>query len=87
MDLARNPGFKDFLLRPEAGDVFCKKEVTWEGRELSYFFFLRFIYLFDRQRSQVGREADREEEEAGSLLSREPNGGCGARFQDPGIMT
>lgn len=38
MDLTRNPGFKDFLLRPEAGDVSYKKEVTWEGRELSYFF-------------------------------------------------
>ena len=43
---------------------------------LFFFFFKDFIYLFDRQRSQVGREAGRErEEEAGSLLSREPDAG------------
>ena len=38
------------------------------------FFFKDCIYLFDRERSQVSREAGRErEEEAGSLLSREPD--------------
>ena len=43
-------------------------------------FFKDFIYLFDRQRSQVGREADRErEEEAGSPLSRKPDGGLDPR--------
>ena len=45
----------------------------------SFFFFKGFIYLFDRQRSQVGREADREREEAGSPLSREPNAGLDPR--------
>ena len=39
-------------------------------------FFRLFIYLFDRQRWQVGREAGRERgREAGSLLSREPDVG------------
>ena len=49
-------------------------------------FFLKIfiIYLFDRERSQVGREAGRErererQEEAGSLLSREPNVGLDPR--------
>ena len=42
---------------------------------LSLSIFKDFIYLFDRQRSQVGREAGREEEEAGSPLSREPDAG------------
>ena len=38
------------------------------------------MYLFDRQRSQVGREADREREgEAGSLLRREPDAGLDPR--------
>ena len=41
-------------------------------------FLKDFIYLFDRQRSQVGREAEREEE-AGSPLSREPNAGLDPR--------
>ena len=40
------------------------------------FFFKDFIYLFDRQRSQVGREAGKE---AGSLLSREPDVGLDPR--------
>ena len=48
-----------------------------------HFIFLKdFIYLFDRQRSQVGREAGRERErerEAGSLLSREPDAGLDPR--------
>ena len=44
-----------------------------------------FIYLFDRQRSQVGREAGRERGE--SRLSTEQRARCGARSQDPGIMT
>ena len=46
------------------------------------FFYIDFIYLFDRQRSQVGREAGRErerEEEAGSLRSREPDVGLDPR--------
>ena len=56
-------------------------------RDNSIFFFKDFIYLFDRERSQVGREAGRErEKEAGSLLSREPDAG-GTRSQDPEVMT
>ena len=40
------------------------------------FFFEDFIYLTEREKSQVGREAGRErEEEAGSPLSTEPNAG------------
>ena len=43
-------------------------------------FFKDFIYLFDRERSQVGREAGRERErEAGSPLSREPDVGLNPR--------
>ena len=43
-------------------------------------FFKDFIYLFDRQRSQVGREASRERgEEADSLQSREPDEGLDPR--------
>ena len=40
--------------------------------------FKDFIYFFDRQRSQVGREAGREEE-AGSPQSREPDVGLDPR--------
>ena len=44
-----------------------------------FFIFLNF-YLFDRERSQVGREAGRErEEEAGSLPSRETDVGLNPR--------
>ena len=39
-------------------------------------FIYLFIYLFDRQRSQVGRESERE---AGSPLSREPDAGLDPR--------
>ena len=47
-----------------------------------FFFFEDFIYLFDRERAQVGREAGRERgREAGSLLSREPDAGL-----DPGTL-
>ena len=47
-----------------------------------YFFFKDFIYLFDRERAQVGREAGRERErEAGSLLSRELDMGLDPRTQ------
>ena len=43
---------------------------------LCVIFLKDFIYLFDRQRSQVGREAGREREgEADSLLTREPDVG------------
>ena len=46
-------------------------------------FFKDFIYLFDRQRSQVGREEGREREgEAGSLLSRKPDAGLNPRTWD-----
>ena len=46
------------------------------------FIYLRdFIYLFDRQRSQVGRER------GGSRLPAEQRARCGARSQDLGIMT
>ena len=49
---------------------------------LSFSFFLRFclfIYLFDRERSQVGKEAGRGGGEAGSLSSREPDVGLHPR--------
>ena len=47
---------------------------------LKKFFFKDFIYLFDRERLQVGREAGRErEEEAGSLLSRQLDVGLDPR--------
>ena len=49
------------------------------------------IYLFDKQRSQVGREAgrerEREREKGGSGLPAEQRAYCGARSQDPEIMT
>ena len=39
-----------------------------------------FIYLFDREKPQVDREAGRERErEAGSPLSREPDAGLDPR--------
>ena len=44
------------------------------------FIFFNFIYLFDRERSQVGREAGRERgRKAGSPLSREPDAGLNPR--------
>lgn len=49
---------------------------------LSLFFFLRFIYLFDRE---IGRGRQREREgEAGSPLTREPDAGLDARTLGPG---
>ena len=48
-------------------------------RKLVLPLFKDFIYLFDRQRSQVGKEAGRERGEAGSLLSREPDVGLNPR--------
>ena len=54
-----------------------------DGNSVIYLFiyFLKdFIYLFDRERSQVDGEAGRERErEAGSLLSREPDAGLDPR--------
>ena len=45
-----------------------------------FFFFKDFIYLFDREKSQVDGEAGRERErEAGSPLSREPDAGLDPR--------
>ena len=47
---------------------------------LFIYFFKDFIYSFDRQRSQVGREAGRERgREASSPLSREPDAGLDPR--------
>ena len=43
------------------------------------FFKKDFIYLFDRQKLQVGRVQAEREEEAGSLLSREPDAGLDPR--------
>ena len=44
------------------------------------FFFKHFVYLFDREKSQVDGEAGRERErEAGSVLSREPDAGLDPR--------
>ena len=49
-----------------------------QDRKSSLFLKISFIYLTER--SQVGREAGRErEEEAGSLLSREPDAGLDPR--------
>ena len=48
----------------------------------SFFFFKDFIHLFDRERDHkyAERQADRErEEDAGSLLSREPDAGLNPR--------
>ena len=56
--------------------------------EVFLFFFLKiFIYLFGRQRLQIGREAGREREGGGSRLLAEQRARCGALSQDPGIMT
>ena len=44
-----------------------------------------FLNLFDR--SQVGREAGRERDWGGSRLPAEQRARCGARSQDPEIMT
>ena len=51
----------------------------------NFFFFKDFIYLFDRERSQVDGEAGRERE--GSRLPAEQRARCGTRSQDPEIMT
>ena len=49
-----------------------------------YLFIRDFIYLFDRERLQVGREAGREKEGgAGSPLSREPHAGLDPRTLRP----
>lgn len=50
-----------------------------------FFFFKDFIYLFDREKSQVDGEAGRERE--GSGLPAEQRARCGTRSQDPEIMT
>ena len=42
-------------------------------------FFKDFFYLFDRLRSQQAKRQAEREEEAGSLLSREPDGGLDPR--------
>ena len=50
---------------------------------MCFFVFYDFIYLFDRESSQVGREAGAGGGgvggEAGSLLSREPDAGFDPR--------
>ena len=47
---------------------------------INFFLKILFIYLTERERSQVGREAGRErEEEAGSLPNREPDVGLDPR--------
>jgi len=48
-------------------------------------FFKDFIYLFDRERAQVGRVVDRGRRR--SRLPAEQGARCGARSQHPGIMT
>ena len=50
-----------------------------------FFFKILFIYLTERERSQVDREAGRER--GGSRLAAEQKARCRARSQDPGIMT
>ena len=52
--------------------------VFWGVELYKFFFFFKilFIYLFDRQRSQVGREAGRER--GGSRLPAEQRAQCGA---------
>jgi len=54
---------------------------------LFLFYYKDFIYLFERKRpAREGIQAGGGGEgEAGSWWSREPR--CGARSQDPGIMT
>ena len=66
--------------------------MTWaKGRSWAtqgtpkWIFFKDFIYLFDRQRSQVGRETGRER--GGSRLPAKQRALCGAPSQDPEIMT
>ena len=51
---------------------------------MHHIFLKDFIYLFDRQRSQVGREAGREWERKALPEQRAQ---CGAGSQDAGIMT
>ena len=63
--------------------------VSRETCIIAFLFFLiflkDFIYLFHRQRSQVGREAGRER--GRSRLPAEQRARCGTRSQDPEIMT
>ena len=49
-------------------------------------FFKDFIYLTERE-SQVGREAGRGRGLGGGRLPAEQGARCGARSQDPEIMT
>ena len=51
------------------------------------FLFIYLLYLFDtqRERAQVGKQADREG--GGSRLPVEQRAQCGARSQDPETMT
>ena len=49
------------------------------------FFLKDFIYLFDRQ--ITSRHRGRQREKGGSRLPAEQRAGCGARFQDAGILT
>ena len=60
--------------------------IEFQFKYIAYsFLFKDFIYLFDKQRSQVGREAGRER--GGSRLLAEQRARCGARSQDPETMT
>ena len=66
-----------------------------QASEISFFLKKDFMYLFDRDTAREGTQAGGVGEgEAGFPLSRELDvglhprrAGCGARSQDPGIMT
>ena len=71
--------FKHYFL---SQDVSIKPLFITKKETAILLFFKDFIYLFDRERSQVDGEAGRERErerEAGSLLSREPDVGLDPR--------
>ena len=56
----------------------CLETEFWRENSLSLSLFKDVIHLFDRQRSQAGRDAGRER--GGSRLSVEQRAQCGARF-------
>ena len=50
-------------------------------------YFFHFIYLFERERETAQMQGEQQQREGRSQLLTEQGAQCGARSQDPWIMT